>query len=126
MQTITNQFWHLMNISVVTNGGSNVNIVFKIASNLAGLTAVAILTGCAATTAPPVATPAAVYIPAYQAMDLFRPDCLYARTQIEMLERKLVEYQQYHEHYPYTEADFKYYRQLKNALWGLRSACTVK
>jgi len=70
--------------------------------------------------------PAQVYIPPYQAMNSFKADCLQARAQIEYLEKKLVEYQQYHEYYPYTEADTKYYRQVKNALWALRSSCVVK
>ena len=80
------------------------------------------LVGCATKPRPP----SVVYIPPYQAMDLFKADCLQAKAQIDFLERKLVEYQQYHEYYPYTDADTRYYRQVKNALWALRTSCIVK
>ena len=119
----------MKNTSVVTNGGSNVNIVIKIASKLTVFVVLTSLVGCASAgglqiTVPP--QPAVVYVPPYQAMDLFKPDCANAKLQIETLERKLVEYQQYHEYYPYTDADAKYYRQLKNNLWGLRSTCATQ
>lgn len=83
------------------------------------LVGVVALSGCAI--APRPVAPA----PAYSTMDSFRADCLYGKGQIKFLEQKLTEYQQYHETHPYTEADEKYYRQIKNALWALRSKCIV-
>jgi hypothetical protein len=110
------------NIFKNINFGSNVNTVINNLTKTLITVAVLALTGCATRpSAPPV-----VYVPQYQAMDSFKADCLYAKDQIEFLERKLIEYQQYHEYYPYTEADTKYYRQVKNALWALRTSCIVK
>jgi hypothetical protein len=86
------------------------------------LLSIVVLSGCAMNPKPP----AQVYVPAYQYMNSFRADCKYAPAQIEYLEKKLVEYQQYHEYYPYTDADTQYYRQVKNALWALRSSCVSK
>jgi predicted lipoprotein len=77
------------------------------------------MAGCAITPKP--VAPA----PAYSTMNSFKPDCLYGKGQINFLEQKLTEYQQYHETHPYTAADTQYYRQVKNALWALRSKCVV-
>ena len=81
-----------------------------------------VLTGCAtrAPVAPVVMAPAAL---PYYTMDTFKADCLYGETQRRFLEDRIAEYNQYHTTRPYTEQDRTYYIKLKNALWGLRSAC---
>jgi hypothetical protein len=78
-----------------------------------------VLGGCASQ-APVV--PTSVTLP-YYTMDGFKADCLYGDTQRRFLEDKIAEYNQYHQTRPYTEQDRTYYTKLKNALWGLRSAC---
>jgi len=78
-----------------------------------------VLTGCA-TRAPVAPVPAAL---PYQVMDTFKADCLYGETQRKFLEERIAEYNQYHQTRPYTEQDRVYHTKLKNALWGLRSAC---
>ena len=81
-----------------------------------------VLSGCAtrAPVTPMVAVPAAL---PYYVMDTFKADCLYGETQRRFLEERIAEYNQYHQTRPYTEQDRNYYIKLKNALWGLRSAC---
>ena len=83
-----------------------------------------VLTGCASrapvSVAPVVTTPSAL---PYHVMDTFKADCLYGDTQRKFLEERIKEYDQYHLTRPYTEQDRNYYIKLKNALWGLRSAC---
>ena len=115
--------WTILHNSILNdiNFGSNVNIAINKPIRILLLAGAIAVTGCA--TRP---RPVAVNVPPYQVMDSFKADCLYAKSQIEFLERKLVEYQQYHESYPYTDADTRYYRQVKNALWALRTSCIVK
>ena len=78
-----------------------------------------VLSGCATQT--PV-VPTSVTLP-YYTMDTFQANCLYGDTQRKFLEERIAEYNQYHQTRPYTEQDRAYYIKLKNALWGLRSAC---
>ena len=80
-----------------------------------------VLSGCASKS-PVAPTPG---LP-YHMMDNFKADCLHAKYQMQFLEDKIAEYQQYHQTRPYTNADHVYHRKLKNALWGLRSSCVVK
>ena len=103
-----------------TNTGLNVNIVTnkKMIKQLI-LAGAIVLSGCA-TQAPVV--PTSVTLP-YYTMDTFKADCLYGDTQRRFLEERITEYNQYHLTRPYTEQDRTYYIKLKNALWGLRSAC---
>jgi hypothetical protein len=90
------------------------------------LVGVVVLSGCATQVptytrmAPEVTTPAVL---PYSVMDGFKADCLYGETQRRFLEDRIAEYTQYHQSRPYTEQDRDYYIKLKNALWGLRSAC---
>ena len=80
-----------------------------------------VLGGCATQApAPNVMTPAAL---PYYVMDSFKADCLYSANHRKFLEDRINEYNQYHQTRPYTEQDRDYYTKLKNALWGLRSAC---
>ena len=78
-----------------------------------------VLSGCA-TQAPVV--PTSVTLP-YYTMDTFKANCLYGETQRKFLEERINEYNQFHQTRLYTEQDRNYYIKLKNALWGLRSAC---
>jgi hypothetical protein len=78
-----------------------------------------VLSGCATQT-PTVTTPAVL---PYYVMDTFKADCLYGDSQRRFLEEKIREYNQYHQTRPATEQGRDYYTKLKNALWGLRSAC---
>jgi hypothetical protein len=84
------------------------------------------LGGCATQTptytrmAPEAMTPAVL---PYYVMDTFKADCLYGDTQRKFLEERIAEYNLYHQSRPLTEQDRDYYIKLKNALWGLRSAC---
>ena len=78
-----------------------------------------LLTGCAAQ--QPVTTAPAM-LP-YYAMTNFKADCLYGDTQRQFLEERLAEYDRYHATRAATEQSRDYYNKLKNALWGLRSAC---
>lgn len=78
-----------------------------------------VLSGCATQT-PTVTTPAVL---PYYAMDTFKADCLYGDSQRRFLEERIREYNQYHQTRPATEQGRDYYTKLKNALWGLRSAC---
>jgi hypothetical protein len=92
------------------------------------LVSVVMLGGCATQTPMPtytrmqtvVATPAVL---PYYAMDTFKADCLYGDSQRRFLEERITEYNQYHQTRPFTEQDRDYHTKLKNALWGLRSAC---
>jgi hypothetical protein len=77
------------------------------------------LGGCA-TQAPVTPTPVAL---PYHVMDTFRADCLYGDNQRRFLEDRINEYNQYHQTRAHTEQGRSYYVKLKNALWGLRSAC---
>jgi len=81
--------------------------------------AVIFMVGCATRTVP--SKPEAP-LP-YNVMDNFKADCLYGETQRKFLEDKIEEYEFYHKDRPYTDVDRRYYIKLKNALWGLRSAC---
>jgi hypothetical protein len=83
------------------------------------LVSAVVLGGCASQ-APVV--PMSVMLP-YYTMDTFKADCAYSETQRKFLEDRIAEYNQYHLTRPYTEQDRTYYTKLKNALWGLRSAC---
>jgi hypothetical protein len=90
------------------------------------LASVIVLGGCASQgptytrMAPEIMTPAVL---PYYTMDTFKADCLYGETQRKFLEDRIAEYNQYYLTRPYTEQDRTYYTKLKNALWGLRSAC---
>jgi len=83
------------------------------------LVGVIALSGCATRTPPPKPE---VPLP-YHVMDNFKADCLHGETQRKFLEDKIEEYEFYHKDRPYTDVDRRYYIKLKNALWGLRSAC---
>jgi hypothetical protein len=92
------------------------------------LVSVVMLGGCAIQTPMPTYTrmPPVVATPAvlpYYAMDTFKADCLYGDSQRRFLEERITEYNQYHQTRPFTEQDRDYHTKLKNALWGLRSAC---
>ena len=108
------------NILSNTNIGLNVNIVTnkKMIKQIV-LAGVIVLSGCATQT-PTVTTPAVL---PYYAMDTFKADCLYGDSQRRFLEERIREYNQYHQTRPATEQGRDYYTKLKNALWGLRSAC---
>jgi starvation-inducible outer membrane lipoprotein len=108
------------NILSNTNIGLNVNIVTnkKMIKQLV-LAGAIVLSGCATQT-PTVTTPAVL---PYYAMDTFKADCLYGDSQRRFLEERIREYNQYHQTRPATEQGRDYYTKLKNALWGLRSAC---
>jgi hypothetical protein len=83
------------------------------------LTSMIVLGGCA-TQAPTTPTPVAL---PYSVMDNFKADCLYGDSQRRFLEDRITEYNQYHQTRAHTEQGRSYYIKLKNALWGLRSAC---
>jgi hypothetical protein len=84
------------------------------------LVSAVVLGGCASQA--PVVPMSVVTLP-YYTMDTFKADCAYGETQRRFLEDRIAEYNQYHLTRPYTEQDRTYYTKLKNALWGLRSAC---
>lgn len=81
-----------------------------------------VLGGCATRAPVATTTPVPVLLP-YHVMDTFKADCLYGDAQRRFLEDRITEYNQYHTTRPYTEQDRDYHTKLKNALWGLRSAC---
>ena len=92
------------------------------------LASVIVLGGCATQAPAPtytrmqpvVATP--MVLP-YYVMDTFKADCLYSDNHRRFLEERINEYNQYHQTRTVTEQSRDYYTKLKNALWGLRSAC---
>jgi hypothetical protein len=86
------------------------------------LAGVIVLSGCATQAPAPTYTRMPPALP-YHAMATFKADCLYSASQRQFLEERINEYNQYHQTRPYTEQDRDYYTKLKNALWGLRSAC---
>jgi hypothetical protein len=111
-------FIPLLSILPSINSGLNVNIVTNMIKALVLVGAI-VLSGCATRTVP-----AKVEAPlSYNAMDNFKADCLYGETQRKFLKDKIEEYEFYHKDRPYTDAGRIYYIKLKNALWGLRSAC---
>jgi hypothetical protein len=117
------------NILSNTNIGLNVNIVTnkKMIKQIV-VAGVIVLSGCATQTPAPTYTrmPPTVTTPAvlpYYVMDTFKADCLYGDNQRRFLEERIREYNQYHQTRPVTEQGRDYYTKLKNALWGLRSAC---
>ena len=81
-----------------------------------------VLTGCAAQQPTTTVTAAPAMLP-YYAMTNFKADCLYGDTQRQFLEERIAEYDRYHATRAATEQSRDYYNKLKNALWGLRSAC---
>jgi len=64
----------------------------------------------------------------YQPADMknFVAGCNLARSQIDFLTQKINEYNEYHRTHPITLEDRRYYGQLKNNLWSLRSTCSAK
>lgn len=75
------------------------------------------LVGCASQ--PPKA-----YYPAD--MKNFVASCQQASSQIDFLQQKINEYNEYHRNNPPTLEDRRYYGKLKNNLWSLRSSCPPK
>ena len=64
----------------------------------------------------------------YQPADMknFVASCSQARNQIDFLSQQIDEYNEYHKNQPITLEDRRYYSQLKNNLWSLRSTCSAK
>jgi uncharacterized lipoprotein YmbA len=64
----------------------------------------------------------------YQPADMtnFVANCRDAKGQIDFLNVKISEYLAYHQSNPPTLQDRRYYSQLKNNLWSLRSTCSAK
>jgi len=65
---------------------------------------------------------------AYRPADMtnFVANCPEAHRQIDFLNKKIDEYNQYHQNNPPTLEDRRYYSKLKNNLWSLRSTCSAK
>jgi hypothetical protein len=59
-------------------------------------------------------------------MKNFIASCSQARSQIDFLTQKINEYNEYHKNQPITLEDRRYYGNLKNNLWSLRSSCSAK
>lgn len=59
-------------------------------------------------------------------MTNFIASCQQASTQIDFLQQKINEYNEYHKDNPPTLEDRRYYSKLKNNLWSLRSSCPQK
>ena len=76
------------------------------------------LVGCASS------QPKKSYYPAD--MKNFVANCNQARSQVDFLNQKITEYLAYHSNRPTTLEDRRYYGQLKNNLWSLRSSCSAK
>jgi uncharacterized lipoprotein YmbA len=82
------------------------------------LVGVVALVGCASN------QPEKPYYPAD--MKNFVASCSQARSQVDFLNQKIAEYLEYHKDRPTTLEDRRYYGQLKNNLWSLRSSCSAK
>ena len=82
------------------------------------LVGVVALAGCASS------QPEKTYYPAD--MKNFVASCQLARSQVDFLNQKIAEYLEYHKDRPTTLEDRRYYGQLKNNLWSLRSSCSAK
>ena len=78
---------------------------------------VAALVGCASKPAP-----------TYQRADMtnFIANCRVAKIQIDSLNQRIIEYQNYVRSNTPTLEDQRYYGKLKNNLWSLRSTCDPK
>jgi hypothetical protein len=113
--------WSILHSNILKsiNFGLNVNIDINKMIKTMVLVGAIVLSGCATRTQP---VKAEAPLP-YGVMDTFRADCLYGDTQRRFLEDRIEEYNFYHRDRPVTEQDRLYYNKLKNALWGLRSAC---
>jgi uncharacterized lipoprotein YmbA len=59
-------------------------------------------------------------------MTNFIASCQQAKTQMDFLSQKINEYDEYHRTNPPTLEDRRYYSNLKNNLWSLRSSCPQK
>jgi uncharacterized lipoprotein YmbA len=81
------------------------------------LATASVLVGCAS-------QPKQEYYPAD--MKNFVASCGQAKHQIDFLNVKINEYLEYHQNRPPTLEDRRYYSQLKNNLWSLRSTCSAK
>ena len=81
------------------------------------LSGVIALVGCASQPEKP-------YYPAD--MKNFVANCNLARSQVDFLNKHINEYLEYHRTRPPTLEDRRYYGQLKNNLWSLRSTCSAK
>jgi uncharacterized lipoprotein YmbA len=110
--------WTILHNNILsdTNSGSNVNIDINKMIKLLVLAGVVALVGCAS-------QPEKTYYPAD--MKTFVANCGQAKTQVDFLSQKIDEYSEYHRAHPITLEDRRYYGQLKNNLWSLRSSCSV-
>jgi uncharacterized lipoprotein YmbA len=59
-------------------------------------------------------------------MTNFIASCAQARTQIDYLTKEINNYNEYYKNQPTTLEDRRVYGRMKNALWSLRSSCSVK
>jgi ABC-type uncharacterized transport system auxiliary subunit len=59
-------------------------------------------------------------------MKNFVASCAHARTQIDYLTKEINNYNEYYKDRPTTLEDRRAYGRMKNALWSLRSSCSVK
>jgi hypothetical protein len=99
------------------NFGSNVNIVINKMLKTLMIVGTVVLVGCAGRPNQP-----------YQPADMknFVASCSQAKNQIDFLSQQIDEYNEYHKNQPITLEDRRYYSQLKNNLWSLRSTCSAK
>jgi len=59
-------------------------------------------------------------------MTNFVANCRVAKTQIDFLNQRINEYQDYFRNHTPTLEDQRYYGKLKNNIWSLRSTCPAK
>ena len=58
-------------------------------------------------------------------MDSFKASCYEAKAQVDYLTVQIDEYIQYYKNYPTTLESRRAMGSMKNALWSLRSSCSV-
>ena len=107
----------LKNILPSISFGLNANIVTNKMLKTLMIISTVTLVGCAG-------QPRQEYYPAD--MKHFIASCSQARSQIDFLTQKINEYNEYHKTQPITLEDRRYYGNLKNNLWSLRSSCSAK
>jgi hypothetical protein len=110
----------LKNIFPSIGFGLNVNTVINKMLKTVMIIGTVVLVGCAGQPRQPEKP--------YQPADMknFVAGCNLARSQIDFLTQKINEYHEYHRTRPITLEDRRYYGQLKNNLWSLRSTCSAK
>jgi hypothetical protein len=59
-------------------------------------------------------------------MTNFIANCAQARTQIDYLTQEINNYNEHYKDRPTTLEDRRTYGRMKNALWSIRSSCSVK